>query len=144
MTTEAYLGQLINVDHRIMDKLEEASHWYDIALSYGSREIKEDMVQTSHKPDKMAEAVARALDCKREAEQIAQTLTQKKYVIIKQIDGLENENHYNIIKARYLKGISLNEFAKENNYSRRHVQRIMNSALDEFEDKYGIIYGSRR
>jgi len=140
MTTEEYLSQLCNIDRRIKNKVEEAKRWYDIAESTGSREMTADRVQTSHKPDKMGEATICAVDCMKEAEAIANDYTIKKRRIIREIDGIKNELHYNILIGHYLNGMNFSELGLQEHYSTKQIKKHMDKAKAEFEELYGERY----
>lgn len=144
METHEYLSQLKNIDRRIDDKLEEAKSWYLQAQNIGGKELSADKVQTSKKADPMADAVVYYLTCCDEASELAHKLAEKKKTILKQLDGLDNEKHYNILKAYYLKNKSLIEIGYDEGYSRSQIRRIYLSALESFERKYGKSYNRRR
>ena len=88
MNTKTYLSQLWNIDKRIKDKLSEADKWMEIAYgrSIGkSKEIKHDTIQTSHEPDKIADAVVKSIDYYHEAVELSKDMVEKKHTIEKQI-----------------------------------------------------------
>lgn len=144
MDTNEYLSQLKNIDRRIDDKLEEAKSWYMQAQSIGGQGMSENKVQTSKKTDPMADAVVYYLQCCDEASELAHKLAEKKKTILKQLDGLDNEKYYNVLKAYYFKGKSLVEIGYDEGYSRSQIRRIYLSALGAFEKKYGKSYNRRR
>jgi len=144
MDTNTYLSQIKNIDRRIDDKLEEAKTWYLQAQSLGGGDLSPDKVQTSKKQDKMADAVVYYVDCCSEASAMAHHLAEKKKLILKQLDGIENEKHYNVLKAYYVKDKSLTEIGYDEGYSRSQIRRIYMSALEDFEHKYGKTYIKRK
>lgn len=143
METKAYLNQLTNIDRRIKDKVKESQKWLDIAISRsigsggGSDDVK---VQTSHNPDKIADAIVKAVDYQREAEKIALELTQKKHTIQRQIDGIEDELFYNILHGYYVEGKSINQLSYQEGYSYKNIKRKYDMAINTFENQYGNTY----
>ena len=98
METSQYLGQLKNIDRRIKDKIKEADRWRDIADGRTSIAITE-RVKSSKKYDKQGDAIAIAVDFEEESRMMAIQLENLKDKITKQIDGVENELYYNILKS---------------------------------------------
>lgn len=135
MNTKKYLDQLKNIDRRISDKIEEAEMWKNIALGTHST-VNEDRVQTSPKYDKMGDAISLAVDFEMESNRLAKELSELKRKITFQIDSMENELFYNILKAYYIKNKSLMEIAVSENYSYKQLKRHYESALKEFEKMF--------
>lgn len=141
MTTREYLGQLRNIDKRIKNRISEAEHWRDIAMSTGSKPLDGVKVQESKETDKMATAISLAVDYENESERLAKELIELKAKIIEQISGLhEEELHYNLLYGFYVNGKNYNELVVSENYSYRQIRRHFEEALKEFEGKYGSCY----
>lgn len=139
MDTKEYLSQLWNIDNRIKDKMKEANRWRDIAESTGGNNYNE-RVQTSRKYDNLGDAVAKAVDCENESNELAKELIYLKNKIIKQIDNIGNELYYNILKYYYVEEYGLGRIAVIENYSYKQLKRYYNQALECFEEKYGEEY----
>lgn len=135
MNVKQYLGQMKNIEKRIKDKLLEAESWRLIAqgTTVGNNP---DKVQTSPSYDKMGDAVAQAIDYEQESLDLAKRLTELKHTITKQIDGMADELHYNILKTHYIQGKSLMEIAVIEHYSYKQLKRHYDEALIEFEKMY--------
>lgn len=141
INTRKYLGQLKNIDNRIKNKQREADRWHDISLSTSAQGYESDKIQTSLYPvDKMAEAVAKAIDCENECRELSVKLINLKAVIERQIDGVDDELYYNILHSVYVEGKSISETAVNESYSYKQLKRHLNAALDCFEAKYGYSY----
>lgn len=141
--TRTYLNQLKNIDNRIKDLLKEAEHWYDIATSTGSSDFTTPRVQTSKNPDKMGEVVGKVVDYHNSCLKLANEKTELKHVIIEQIkglEGIEGELYYNILYGHYVDKKNMNTIAVENGYSYRRIMTLLNTALYEFEKRYGDTY----
>lgn len=139
MNTKQYLNQLKNIDNRITDKIEESERWKSIATGTGCAGGGEK-VQTSMRYDKMGDAVALAVDYENESKELAKQLVELKHIITKQIDSMENELFYNILKGYYIKEKSLGELAVQESYSYKQIKRYFEQAIKEFEKKYGNCY----
>lgn len=136
MTTWTYLNQLRNIDRRIQDKLRESCEWRDIAQ--GKRAQLTDMkVQKSPKQDVMADAVARAVDYEREASQLAVHMTELKHTIITQIDAIDDEQAYNVLKEHFVQQIGIGTMADRYFLTYNGMKRRIHSAVDTFSKMYG-------
>lgn len=139
MTTTEYLEQLSYIDSKIEHKLREARQWYDLAMGIGGG-ASENKVQTSPNLDKMGSAVVNYIDYWEEATKMARELSMLKRTIIRQIDGLGNSLHYNILYGKFLEKKNFTQLAEENCYSAKQIKRHYYCSLDEFEEKYGEEY----
>ena len=137
MQTEQYLGQLKNIDRRIKDKIKEADSWRDIADGRTSVVITEK-VRTSKKYDRQGDAIAKAVDFEEESRLLAVELENLKDKIIKQIDGIEIELYYNILKSFYIQEKNFTEIAAEEGYSYKQIKRYYQKSIDYFGEKYQI------
>ena len=140
MDTRSYLGMMKNIDRRIKNKLDEAQRWRDIAEGRGVQNFDNDRVQTSQLPDMMAQAVVNALECERRASDMAIRLTKVKAQIIDQLDGLEDELHYNLLYGFYIENQNHTDLAAQEGYTYRNIKRKFEDALKAFERAYGETY----
>lgn len=137
MQVERYLGQLKNIDRRIKDKIKEADSWRDIADGRTSV-VPTDKVKTSKKYDRQGDAIAIAVDLEEESRLLAVKLENLKDKITKEIDGVENELYYNILKSFYIQEKNFTEIAAEEGYSYKQIKRYYQKSLDYFGEKYQI------
>lgn len=137
METSQYLGQLKNIDRRIKDKIKEADRWRDIADGRTSIAITE-RVKSSKKYDRQGDAIAIAIDFEEESRLMAIQLENLKYKIIKQIDEIDNELYYNILKSFYIQEKSFTEIAAEEGYSYKQIKRYFDKSIEYFNNRYGI------
>lgn len=137
MQVEQYLGQLKNIDRRIKDKIKEADSWRDIADGRTSV-VPTDKVKTSKKYDRQGDAIAIAVDLEEESRLLAVKLENLKNKITKEIDGVENELYYNILKSFYIQEKNFTEIAAEEGYSYKQIKRYFKKSLDYFGEKYQI------
>lgn len=137
MQVEQYLGQLKNIDRRIKDKIKEADSWRDIADGRTSV-VPTDKVKTSKKYDRQGDAIAIAVDLEEESRLLAVKLENLKNKITKEIDGVENELYYNILKSFYIQEKNFTEIAAEEGYSYKQIKRYFQKSLNYFGEKYQI------
>lgn len=137
MQVEQYLGQLKNIDRRIKDKIKEADSWRDISDGRTSV-VPTDKVKTSKKYDRQGDAIAIAVDLEEESRLLAVKLENLKDKITKEIDGVENELYYNILKSFYIQEKNFTEIAAEEGYSYKQIKRYYQKSLDYFGEKYQI------
>lgn len=139
MGTEQYLSQLRDMKRRIACKRRDAQMWRSIAESL-SVPIEGDRVQSTGSGDKMAESVAKAVDCEREIDKLTFTMLKLQEEIMKRIDSMENYNHSIILSEYYVHGMSLNKISAEWGRSVRHLKRVKSEAIASFGERFGDKY----
>ena len=132
--TRAYLNRLKTIDKRIKFKLEEAEKWRGIAENHTSH-ISEVKVQTSPKPDKMADAVANALQYEEESYALANELVEQKKVMIDQIYSMD-EKYCPILNLFFMQNKSYKEIESELNLTYNRVKCTLRQSIKAFGDKY--------
>lgn len=135
MTAKEYLWQLKNIDKRIKDKMDEAQRWRDIAENTTSK-LSDDKVQTSSKPDKMADAITNAVQYERESMELARKLTDFKHHVTLQIDDIEDIRCYDVLKMFFVRDMKIVDIRSELDRSDRHVRREIDKSIEVFGKKY--------
>nr|DAH21310.1 MAG TPA: Protein of unknown function (DUF1492) [Bacteriophage sp.] len=139
MTTKDYLNQINRLNRMINNKISEISQLRELAYSVSS--IKnEEKVQTSIKPDSIGCTIAKLEEMEKDIDRTIDEYRDKKCKIISQIDGMEDENYYNILFSRYIEKKSFELIATEMSFSYRNITRLHGKALKAFELKYGETY----
>lgn len=138
MTTKKYLEQIGELDHLIINKLEEVQQWKTLATHITS-ENKEDKVQTSAPMDKMANAVVRIVDLENEIDMLVDNFIDRKRKIISQIESMGYDD-YKWLFAKYVRSMTFDEIASQYDYTERHALRIVRRAEQRFEEKFGSEY----
>lgn len=136
MTTKAYLYQLRNIDRRIQDKIRESSDWMEIALGK-SAALNDIKVQSTPNQEIMADAVAHAVDYEREASMLATQMTDLKHQIIEQIDGIEDERTYNVLKEHFVQQVGIGTLADKYDITYNAMKWRIKQAIIQFEKIYG-------
>lgn len=135
MSGDQFLWQLRTITKKIENKKREAVLWREIAEGLG-QSTEGERVQSSGSPDRMAEAISRAVDYERAAEAMTWELINLQHEVILMIDGMGNENHSLILSEYYVHGMSLQEISHEWERSIRHIKRVKREAVAEFSEKY--------
>ena len=141
MNTKQYLNQVRRYDRMINNKLSEIYQLKTLATSI-SVATDADRVQSSGNKDRMGNVVARLVDIERETDKLIQVYTEKRQVIISQIDSMEDINFYDVLFHRYIEGKTFEAISDDMHYSWRQVMRIHDDALVAFEKKFGSCYMS--
>ncbi len=136
MTAEQYLGQLKGMQRLIAMKRREAKMWREMALGSGVG-YDGDRVQASASQDRMAEAIAKAVDYERSAEALTWQLINLQHDVIVKLDDMRTTDYGILLSDYYVHDMTIGDIAKEWNFSYRHVQRMKRDALKEFSEKYG-------
>lgn len=139
MTDREYLNQLKNIDRRIKDKIEEEQRWRDIATNTTSK-LSDMKVQTTKDPDPMGTAISKAVTYQRESAELASRLVDLKNTITMQIDDIDDDKAYLILKMVFVQGKDYSEVAVELKRSYRHTLREVDNAVKKFGDKYRHLY----
>lgn len=133
--TRAYLSQLKTIDKRIKCKLEEAEKWRSIAENRSSH-VSPVKVQTSSKPDKMAEAITKALEYEQESRELADYLVETKYNLIKQIESVGDDRYYLILNMYFVQNMKYAAIQKEMDCTFNNVKKSLRDAVKTFGEKY--------
>ena len=133
--TRAYLGQLKTIDGRIKCKLEEAERWRDIAENR-SGHIGLVKVQSSPTPDKMAEAITKAIEYERESRMLAEQLVNTKHALIKQIEDIGNDRYYLVLNMYFIRNMKYKDIQNEMDCTFNNVKKSLRDAIASFGEKY--------
>lgn len=133
--TRAYLSQLKTIDRRIKCKIDEAEKWRSIAENRTSH-ISDIKVQTTPKPDKMAEAITKALEYEQESRDLANHLIETKHSLLKQIEGLNDDKQYLILSMYFVQNKNYKDIQAEMDCTYNNVKRSLKNAIDNFGEKY--------
>lgn len=139
MTTKDYLNQISRLNRMINNKLTEITQLRELSCSISAIR-NEEKVKSSSDPDKIGSTYAKIDEMERNLDKTIDEYTDKKNLIIGQIDGIEDEDYYNILFSRYIEKKTFEVIATEMKYSWRQIVRLHGKALKAFEEKYGNTY----
>lgn len=139
MTTKDYLNQISRLNRMINNKLAEVSQLRELSRSISAVK-NEERVMSSSDPDKIGTIYVKIDEMEHNLDNMIDEYIEKKNLIIGQIDGIENEDYYNILFSRYIEKKTFEVIATEMKYSWRQIIRLHGKALKAFEEKYGNSY----
>lgn len=139
MTTKDYLNQISRLNRMINNKLTEITQLRELSCSISAIR-NEEKVKSSSDPDKIGSTYAKIDEMERNLDKTIDEYADKKNLIIGQIDGIEDEDYYNILFSRYIEKKTFEVIATEMKYSWRQIIRLHGKALKAFEEKYGSTY----
>lgn len=140
MTTQKYLSQLERYDIMIENKKAERQRYSDQLYSISSPPSDNERVAHSLDPDKIGKIESCIDAINNEITDIICQMLNKKNTISKQIDEIDDIDHYRILHDRYISGKSLDEMDEIFAVSRRTLMKKISEAENEFERKFGSIY----
>jgi hypothetical protein len=123
----------------INNKLTEITQLRELSCSISAIGNEEKVISSSD-PDKIGATYAKIDEMERNLDKMIDEYIEKKNLIIGQIDGIENEDCYNILFSRYIEKKTFEVIATEMKYSWRQIIRLHGKALKAFEEKYGNTY----
>lgn len=133
LTTKEYLSQIGRLNKTIENKLAEISQLRTIAYNASSNAGDTERVQTSHDQDKLGKIVSEIVDAEKEVNM----MISKRRKIVSQIEGIKNTYLYDMLYKHYVLGKDFKFIAVEQDKTMRHIGRMHDKALREFEKKYG-------
>ena len=139
MITKDYLNQISRLNRTINNKLAEISQLRELSRSISAVKNEERVISSSD-PDKIGSTYAKIDEMEHNLDKMIDEYIGKKNLIIGQIDGIENEDCYNILFSRYIEKKTFEVIATEMKYSWRQIIRLHGKALKAFEEKYGNTY----
>lgn len=135
MDTKKYLGQIERLEKMIQNKLSEINQLKVMACNV-TIPTSNERVQTSSDKDKVGTIVSRIADLEKEVD----SMVEKRCMIVKQIESIEDTDIYDVLAKRYILKKDLKVIAVERGVSFRHMGRVHFDALKVFERKYGSQY----
>ena len=139
MTTKQYLNQANALERRIQLLKIEIEKMRELSTSV-SVKMDGERVQTSGDKDTMANAVATILE---KEDVLAATIVlyeDSKDIIRRQIEGMENHMHSDVLYGRYIVGMTFYQIGLIIGKQHSQTFKIYSKAIDEFEKKYGHLY----
>lgn len=135
MTTKNYLGQIERFEKMVQNKLSEINQLKTMACSV-TVPAGNERVQTSSDKDKVGTIVSRIADLEKEVD----SMIEKRCMIVKQIESIEDTDIYDVLAKRYILKKDLKVIAVERGVSFRYMGSVHSNALKMFEKKYGMHY----
>lgn len=136
---QLWLEEVFRMDAMIENKNAEILDWTNKALSITSN-MDGERVQSSGNQQKMASAIDKVVDLKREANEMIDKLIDHKQEIIKTIEQLK-PIEYDVLHKRYIQGMQFDEIGAVRNKSKSWATtwhgialKNLNKILDEKQE----------
>lgn len=136
MTTHEYLSQIKLYDERVERAIEQIARLEAAACSISAPPSNREKVQTSRKGDKLSNNVAKLIDIEREDYL---NFAFKSKEIIRQIEEIDEPKREVLLK-RYGQGLRKVDIAQKMHLTARHVSRLLDEGIADFEKQYGWLY----
>lgn len=143
MTTKDYLGQVQKLNKMLQDRQSDLEELEGIAESVSSMKYSKDLVISSGRQDRLENIVIRILEVEDDVSRLIDAYITKKNAIVTQIEAMDMDE-YEVLRLRFIDCKPFKEIHEklDDRYgcSERHVYRLYNKALNNFERKYGSRY----
>lgn len=133
MTAKEYLGQLRTLRAGIRAAEKRLAELKEMATAMGTRELKQDVVQSSIKNKGMADAVVNYLDYERAIEVQRKEYLDLKDEIVKKILKLDGR-YAQLLLLRYGEDMRFEQIAEEMGYTYDWTRHMHGEALQAFEN----------
>lgn len=139
MTTKEYLQQIGKLNKMINNKMIELTQMKEMAYSIKAMNTDEHVMSSSD-PDRIGCAYVKIEEMEQKIDRMIDDYVDEKEKIIKQIEGIEDENLYDVLFLKYIAKKRFEDIAVEIDKSWRQTIRLHGAALKRFEEKYGNEY----
>ncbi len=137
MTAKEYLCQIKDVRVHIQGERERLANMKEIAMNAGSKELKQDVVQTSIKNAGLEESVGNYVDYERKIKEKIESYIELEDKISGEIYGLNcNVKLKHVLYFKYIHCLPMRQIANQMGYSVDWVKHIHSQGLKEFEEQY--------
>lgn len=137
MNTRQYLRQVNVINRKIENKDEERYKLRQLAERLSSPTTGEK-VQTSHKPDAMADTVVKIVEVEQEINDLVLDLLSIQGEVISTIEMLPNQNWIDVLHKQYIERKSMSEIADEMKYSVDYVKHMSQVATNHVKKIKGF------
>ena len=103
--------------------------------------VNDDMkVQTSKSYDTMGDTVASICDREKELKAKMDDYVKIERKVSEKIDEVKEQKYRDLLRYRYILGLTFDQIADRMGYSVRHITRIHEKAVEAFEQAHGGSY----
>lgn len=140
MTAKEYLKQIRLFKYTIDNDLQRLEELKLLATATGSKELKQDVVQTSLRNAGLEDVVGDYVDFELMIRDEINEYLKLKSRIVGQINNLDagerTANFVHLLLARYSSDMRFEQIALEMDYSYEHIRHMHKEALEAFEQQY--------
>ncbi len=133
--TKRYLSEISRMTTIIENREMDKAKWEALACSISAK-IKDDMVQTTPRFDKIGDYATEIVTLDKEIE----ACRKRKMKIIHQIESMPNVNHVTALSMLYVREMNIFDVAENRDRCLRTAQRDIAAAHKAFEELYGSTY----
>lgn len=130
MTAKEYLGQAYRIDQRINSKLEQVASLRNLATKATST-LSDAPPSGTRNVHRMEDVIVKIVDMENEVNADIDKLVDLKQEIMRTINAVENPEYHTLLELRYLCFKSWEEISVKMGYTRRHLYRMRDEALQK-------------
>ncbi len=136
LSTKQYLSQIQRLDRMIQNRTINMLELEHAAQGIGIVADDMERVNKTSSQDSMCKMVAMLVDMEKETE----SMIDKRNLIVKQIESIEDVEMYDVLAQRYILGKPFKIIALDKGIAVRHMFRLHDKAIEIFEERYGATY----
>lgn len=136
MTAKEYLSQIRKAEIMIRIRAAELQKLKENTAYISAIRYDKVRVQTSPGGSGIGKDVEESVSLQLDIEKRIRKLTKKRHDIINQIEGLENPNHIELLKLKYIDDERFEAIACSMGYSYGRIVHMHGEALQAFGRKY--------
>lgn len=132
MTAKEYLQQYLQAEHSINSKLEQVARLRSLAVKT-TQSIVDCRVRGAPK-NRMENIISRIIDLEKQVDSEIDRLCKIRQQIEDVIQKVSKEEYRQVLRYRYINGLTFEEIAKAMNYSWRWIMELHGRALKEIKE----------
>ena len=137
MTAKEYLNQIEEVRTLVKSECERLANMKEMAMSLGTKELKQDMVQTSVKNAGLEESVGSYVDYEQKMQKQIERYIELEDRIVSEIYSLNcSVKIKQILCFKYIHCLTIRDIANQMGYSQDWVKHLHGQGLGVFESQY--------
>ena len=130
MTVKEYFNQAYQLDARINSKIEQVSRLHELATKATST-LSDMPGSATRNTHRMEDTIIKIIDLENEINKEIDRLVDLKTEMTRIIGSVQNIEYQRLLELRYLCFRSWKQIADEMGYSKQHIFRLHNDALEK-------------
>ena len=132
MTVKEYFNQAYQLDARINSKIEQVSRLHELATKATST-LSDMPGSATRNTHRMEDTIIKIIDLENEINKEIDRLVDLKTEMTRVISSVQNMEYQRLLELRYLCFRSWKQIADEMGYSKQHIFRLHNEALEKVD-----------
>ena len=132
MTVKEYFNQAYQLDARINSKIEQVSRLHELATKATST-LSDMPGSATRNIHRMEDTIIKIIDLENEINKEIDRLVDLKTEMTRVISSVQNIEYQRLLELRYLCFRSWKQIADEMGYSKQHIFRLHNDALEKVD-----------